>query len=188
MNLLDIIEKNLANTNLSLNEFFFLCSSYYPLTEEQIKDLKIKWKIPLNSRDFTIYKEPYAKFKEVLDKKLFESSYKETLSLANTLKEIFPKGKKEGTSLYWTEGTTLIDKRLRAFFKKYGEYSKEDIIEATKRYVESFHGDYSYMRTLKYFIFKDVKGAEEVENSSDLLTWIENKNDKEPTIIDVEIC
>lgn len=188
MNLLDIIEKTLINSDLSLNEFFFLCSSYYPLSEDQIKELKVRWKIPLNSRDFTIYREPHTKLKTLLDRKILETSYKDTLSLANTLKEIFPKGKKEGTSLYWTEGATLIDKRLRAFFKKYGEYSKEEIIDATKRYVESFHGDYSYMRTLKYFIFKDIRGAEEIENSSDLLTWIENKNDKEPTIIDVEIC
>lgn len=98
-------------------------------------------------------------------------------ALARALKELFPKGKKDGTSQYWAEGVALIVKRLKLFFKKYGkDFTNEQIIEATKSYVESFNGNYSFMRTLKYFIFKEaINAAGEVESTSDLLSYIENK-------------
>lgn len=97
-------------------------------------------------------------------------------NLARRLKEVFPKGKKDGTSQYWTEGVALIVKRLRIFFKKYGEdYSDDTIIEAAEKYVSSFNGNYAYMRTLKYFIWAEKPNkAGEVESTSDLLTSIEN--------------
>lgn len=96
--------------------------------------------------------------------------------LAKCLKEIYPKGRKEGTNTYWTEGNALIIKRLKLFFKKYGaDYTDEQIIQATKSYVESFNGDYRFMRVLKYFIFKEEKGADGmVESTSDLINRIDN--------------
>ena len=102
-------------------------------------------------------------------------------SLAVRLKEIFPKGKKPGTSQYWTEGVALIVKRLRIFFKKYGEdYTDEQILSAAEKYVRSFNGNYSYMRTLKYFIWAEKPNrAGEVESTSDLLTFMENEGQEE---------
>ena len=45
------------------------------------------------------------------------------------------------------------------------------------------------MRTLKYFIFKDVKGDEGIEKSSDLLNFIENKNEiTQDNWDNVELC
>lgn len=100
---------------------------------------------------------------------------KKLMELATELKNIFPKGRKEGTNFYWSDGVILIVKRLKIFIKKYGDtYTKEQIIKATKKYVESFNGDYRYMKLLKYFIFK-----EETESStSDLLTYIENADEE----------
>lgn len=104
-----------------------------------------------------------------------DKSMDELLSLAEKLKEIFPTGKKEGTSNYWAEGKALIVKRLKVFFKKYGSsYTDEQILEAAKKYVEGFNGNYQYMKTLKYFIFKDRIVDGEKEYTSDLLTYIEN--------------
>ena len=81
---------------------------------------------------------------------------------------------------YWTDGISLIIKRLKIFFKKYGIYSNEIIIDATKRYVDSFNGDYRFMKLLKYFIFKEKKGeGGDVESSSDLLNFIENNEGEE---------
>lgn len=101
--------------------------------------------------------------------------------LAIRLKEIFPKGKKPGTTQYWAEGNALIVKRLKVFFKKYGEeYTDEQILSAAKRYVESFNGNYSYMRTLKYFIWAEkTNKVGEVESTSDLLTFMENVGQEE---------
>lgn len=117
---------------------------------------------------------------------------KERLSnLAKQLKEIFPKGKKDGTNTYWSEGIALIIRRLKLFFKKYGNtYTDEQILNATKSYVQSFNGNYQFMRVLKYFIFKEGKGADGmIEGTSDLVNAIENagqetiNNDWSTTIV-----
>lgn len=98
------------------------------------------------------------------------------VQLATRLKEIFPKGKKDGTNYYWADGVTLIVRRLKLFFKKYGNtYTDEQIIQATSKYVEGFNGNYAYMRLLKYFILKEKVGAAgEVEGDSELISYIEN--------------
>ena len=104
-----------------------------------------------------------------------DKSMEELLEIAEGLKSIFPQGKKDGTSNYWAESKLLIVKRLKSFFKRYGsEYTKEQILEAAQKYVEGFNGRYQYMRTLKYFIFRDRNSLGEAEVSSDLLTYIEN--------------
>lgn len=106
-------------------------------------------------------------------------------NLAIKLMDIFPKGKKEGTSVYFKGNKKDNKLRLQKFFKLYGNtYTDEQIIEAAKRYVESFNGNYSYMRALKYFIWKDEKktdgeGKVYVEEVSDLATYIENEGDSQ---------
>lgn len=106
-------------------------------------------------------------------------------TLASSLKELFPKGRKQGTSQQWTEGIDLIIKRLKIFFKKYPSaesYSNEEILEAASRYMKSFNGDYHYMRILKYFIWGEKRNdAGEVESTSDLLTYLENASQKDET-------
>ena len=118
---------------------------------------------------------------EVLDSVIMDSDKEQEpqdrlIQLATRLKEIFPKGKKDGTNYYWADGVTLIVRRLKLFFKKYGNtYTDEQIIQATSKYVEGFNGNYTYMRLLKYFIFKEKVGAAgEVEGDSELISYIEN--------------
>lgn len=105
--------------------------------------------------------------------------------LAQTLINIFPTGTKrmEGHArgVSWRGNKKDIAARLRKFFAKYGKYSYEDIINATKRYVDSFHEDYTYMRVLKYFIWKDEKqydefGVYSTNPTSDLADFLENKD------------
>lgn len=116
----------------------------------------------------------------VIDSEGIKKSDEEILILAGKLKEVFPTGKKDGTSNYWAEGKALIAKRLKAFFKKYGtDYTDEQIINAAKKYVEGFNGNYQFMRTLKYFIFKDRDIAGEREYTSDLLNYLENAGNEE---------
>ena len=118
---------------------------------------------------------------EVLDSVIMDSDKEQEpqdrlIQLATRLKEIFPKGKKDGTNYYWADGVALIVRRLKLFFKKYGNtYTDEQIIQATSKYVEGFNGNYTYMRLLKYFIFKEKVGAAgEVEGDSELISYIEN--------------
>lgn len=105
-------------------------------------------------------------------------------NLAKELMALFPKGKKEGTSQYWKGNTREITLKLAKFFKLYGnKYSDEQIITATKNYIDSFNGDYRFMRVLKYFIWKNVsktnsEGVGYVEECSDLAAFIENSKDE----------
>lgn len=98
-------------------------------------------------------------------------------NLATKLKEIYPKGKKDGT-WYWADGVAVIARRLQIFFHKYDkkmELTDDQIINATKRYVEEKQAQPD-MRLLKYFIFKEAVGkGGDVEPTSDLLTYIENE-------------
>ena len=103
-------------------------------------------------------------------------------SLAEQLRLIFPKGIKVGNSA-WRGNVREITLRLQKFFKLYGnEWTDDEIIDATRRYVEHFNGDYTYMRILKYFIIKfdtkqDEEGNSHREDVSELATWLENGSD-----------
>lgn len=108
------------------------------------------------------------------------ASDEELTRLAKRLKEIYPKGKKEGR-WYWAEAESLIKRRLQAFFVKYGRRSSEEIIDATERYVQEKQGQPD-MRLLKYFIFREHKTDGETNASSDLLTWIENRGEEERSV------
>ena len=72
---------------------------------------------------------------------------------------LFPKGKKEGSSVsFRTNPKELFDK-FKWFFKEYPEYTWEDVLTVTKNYVASYNEsmDYTYMQTSKYFIKKEDK-------------------------------
>lgn len=105
--------------------------------------------------------------------------------LGEEMKELFPKGKKEGTQVYWRGNKRELTLRLKKFFKLYGSnYSKEQILKATKDYVESFNGIYNNMRVLKYFIWKDMRktmedGTVQVVEVSELADHLENVGQEE---------
>ena len=102
-------------------------------------------------------------------------------SLAGKMMAIMPQIKKEGTKYYFKCNKREIILKLKKFFKLYGQYSDDQILEATQRYVSSFNGNYSFMRILKYFILKDERkqdseGNTYVDEVSELATFLENKN------------
>lgn len=105
------------------------------------------------------------------------------VKLANKLREIFPAGKKPGYAYTWRDSESCIVDRLKKFFLKYGDYPDDEIIKATKKYVDSFNGNYTYMQLLKYFIWKNkITGEEyvngrmvgEVEKQSQLAAYLED--------------
>ena len=97
--------------------------------------------------------------------------------LADKLRELYPEGRKEGTNYYWRDSTKIIARKLKALDKKYGiDFTDEQAINATKRYIDSFNGNYTYMQLLKYFIMKNVLKDGELEETSQLLSYIENED------------
>lgn len=106
-------------------------------------------------------------------------------NLAAQLRELFPKGLKVGSSA-WRGNVREITLRLQKFFKVYDytNWTDEEILEATKRYIDHFNGNYTYMRILKYFIMKSDKvtsedGTVRIEDKSELATWLENDTEEE---------
>lgn len=101
------------------------------------------------------------------------------LNLAAKLIELFPKGRKEGTNYMWRDSKAIIAKRLKAVVKKYDvEFTDEQAVEATRRYVASFNGDYRYMQLLKYFLMK--KNTLTGDENSQFLSYLENDDSSNP--------
>lgn len=105
-------------------------------------------------------------------------------NLANRMKEVYPKGKMPGTPYYYQCNTREIMLKLKKFFKIYGNYADDDIVEATKRFVSSFNGNYKFLPLIKYFIFKDKlvmdeDGMQHVSPESQLATFLENKDNND---------
>lgn len=110
--------------------------------------------------------------KNVIDK---DSEFTE---LATELREIYPAGRKDGTTYMWRGTTAEVAKKLKTLVVKYGyTINREDVLKATKEYVNSFNGNYRYMQLLKYFILKSVKDADgNVDIKSELMSLIENSD------------
>lgn len=117
-----------------------------------------------------------------------EKSDEELLELAKQMRELYPQGKMKDrygrlTPYYYRCNNGEVVKKLKKFFTIFGSVSDEDILDATRRYVASFQGNYTGMRLIKYFILKDdVKPGEDgnhVEQVSDLATFLENRESEE---------
>lgn len=97
-------------------------------------------------------------------------------NLADKLREIYPDGKISNTNYYYKSNRKDVINKLKTFFKIYGtKYTDEQIINATKKYIESFNGNYTYLKLLKYFIWKDERLKGESVQSL-LADFIENEN------------
>ena len=102
----------------------------------------------------------------------------ELLSLVEKLQALFPSGRKYDDSgipkWSWRGNKIDVVKKLQKFFKLYGNYKQEDIIQATTNYVNRYKYDNKAMRILPYFIYKEIDGG-----VSDLATELEGLNDVE---------
>ena len=104
--------------------------------------------------------------------------------LADKLREIYPSGKIPNTNYYYKCNRQDIINKLKTFFKMYGtKYTDEQIINATQKYINSFNGNYTYLKLLKYFIWKDERLKGESVQSL-LADFIENESSEDITNTD----
>ena len=118
----------------------------------------------------------------------------ELMNLAIRIQECFPKMAQPDkfgrpTKYFFRCNKREIMLSLKRFYEAYGEViedvTDDDIIDATRRYVaEGAKEGYRGMRLSKYFIFKneqkkDEDGIGHIEQVSDLMTYLENKESEE---------
>lgn len=110
----------------------------------------------------------------------------ELLGLVEKLQALFPTGRKCDDSgipkWSWRGNKIDIVKKLQKFFKLYGNYKQEDIIQATTNYVNRYKYDNKAMRILPYFIYKEIDGG-----ISDLATELEGLNDTENENVSIDL-
>lgn len=180
---LTIDQTILDKHNISIGEFMIL---YLSANSIDIKEC-IESIIKKNLADRNLFSENSIvvsdKVKDLITTIIIDSDKNvidkdsEFLELANEMRELYPKGKKEGTTYLWRGTTAEVAKKLKTLVVKYGySFSKEQVLKATKEYVNSFNGNYKRMRLLKYFVLKSEKDADDNINIiSELMSLIENE-------------
>ena len=179
---LTIDQTILENNNLTLEEFLVLFLSAKEVDIGNIsqslvakgfadKDLFSSGKLVISDK----VKDLISTISIDSDKNVIDKD-SEFTELATELREIYPAGRKDGTTYMWRGTTAEVAKKLKTLVVKYGfVINKESVIKATKEYVNSFNGNYRYMQLLKYFILKSVKDADgNVDIKSELMSIIEN--------------
>ena len=94
---------------------------------------------------------------------------------AGIMMNLYPKGNKPYTNASWRGNKMEVIQKLARLRELTNEDFDIDLLEkATKKYIESFNGDYTFMRTLPYFILKRTIDNGTFTYRSDLLSVIEN--------------
>lgn len=174
----DVLEKY----NLSMDEFLVLLLTYNKANIREVKQSLVEKRLA----DFSVFDDELvisSTTKDLITSISIDSDVKvlskdkEFRELADKLKELFPKGKKAGTTYMWRDSTAVIARKLKTLVVKYDyQFTEEQAIKATKAYVESFNGDYTYMQLLKYFILKSLPDG---EIKSDFMSYIENEGQED---------
>lgn len=174
-----VADKILDKYNLSIEEFLilYICSKEY-----DIKEL-IDTIIAKGYADKNLYNPNTAivsnNVKEIISSVIIDSDKavidkeEDYLKVAKKMQEIFPKGRKEGTTYAWRDCTAVIAKKLKTLVVKFDfKFTEEEALNATKKYVESFNGNYKFMQLLKYFILKNDTTTGDIK--SEFMSLIEN--------------
>lgn len=182
---LTIDEKVCNKHNMTLEEFLVA------LTVRQVEDSKKVTK-ELLRKEVLVHREQEGylvtqHWSDVIDEILCDSVGEiddgaRLLNLAKKMREIYPGGRMPGTVYYYRCNDREVVLKMKKFFLQYGNYSDEKILEATQRYVDSFHGDYRYLPLIKYFISKNKKVTDEdgtvhITEVSPLADYLENREE-----------
>lgn len=181
---ISVSEEVLKKYGLSLNEFLllYLCSRETDinnvansLVEKRLADKSLKEEFVVVVSD---------NIKELIATILVDSAKvvlnknSDFMELADKMREIFPAGRKPDTTYYWRDSTQLIARKLSTLVTKFDiSFTEEEALTATRRYVESFNGDYRFMQLLKYFILKTDKNTGEIK--SEFMSLLQNPEEQE---------
>ena len=179
-----INDKILDKYHLTLEEFLvlYLCSKEIDI-EDTIQDLILMGIVDkdLNNKASAVVSN---NTKELITSIIIDSDKavvnkdEEFNALAAKLRELFPEGKKAGTTYYWRDSIPVISRKLKTLVAKFGvQFTEEEALNATRKYVESFNGDYRYMQLLKYFILKTDKTTGDIR--SEFLSILQNADSSE---------
>jgi hypothetical protein len=91
-----------------------------------------------------------------------------------TYRDLFPTSKVAGKLV--RNNLSDLEQRMTWFMRTYPQYSWENILNATRKYLEAFNGDYKYCMTSAYFIKKDDKTKASL---SLLSSWCEAELDND---------
>jgi len=180
---ISVSEDVLKKYELSLNEFLllYLCSRETDinsvaksLVQKGLADKSLKEEFIVVVSD---------NIKELIATILIDSAKavlnknSDFIDLANKMREIFPAGRKPDTTYYWRDSTQLIARKLSTLVTKFDiSFTEEEALNATRRYVNSFNGDYRFMQLLKYFILKTDKNTGEIK--SEFMSLLQNPEEQ----------
>jgi hypothetical protein len=110
------------------------------------------------------------------------TTYKKYIPLAKKMQEVYISGVMPDGVHRYKSNSTEVAKKLEKFFELYDEYTDEEIIDATKRYVAAYRGNYLYAKALNNFVWKmedrrNEEGKSYKERHSFLADYLENKDD-----------
>ena len=177
---ISINEQILDKYHLTLEEFLvlFLCSRDCDI-EATIKSLILMGIVdkdlhnPFSAVVSDNTKEIVASIIIDSDSKVIDKD-EEFSALADKMRDLYPDGKKPGSTYYWKDSVPIIARKLKTLVAKFGvQLTEEKVLSATRRYIESFNGNYTYMQLLKYFILKTDKTTGDIR--SELLSYMENE-------------
>ena len=184
------IPDSIKEYGITLRELIFLLCSYLSLDLEEAKTT-------LTLKNIGVYVEnvPWLilsdKQRDLIDK-ILENREAKTISnshrtqtqldsLAKQMRELFPVGSmvtSNGMKYSWRGSVSEISKRMKRWFEKYpNNYTDEEILQATRNYVNNFRFSKNGMKTLIYFIMKNENNLGETIETSLLQRELENMAD-----------
>ena len=164
-----IIDEKICTKHKMTVQEVLLALAFRMNNSDIVIDNMLRREILINKGDYLVTQH----WSDVLDEILSDSSGsveksdEELLELAKQMRELYPQGKMKDrygrmTPYYYRCNNSEVVKKLKKFFTIFGNVPDEEILDATKRYVASFQGNYTGMRLIKYFILKDdVKPGED---------------------------
>jgi hypothetical protein len=115
------------------------------------------------------------KLKRVRKTELPFSEWEEQIVKYN---DMFPKGKKQGSSVTFKTNPKELFERFKWFFREYPEYTWGDVLTATEMYIKVYEeaNDFTYMQTSKYFVKKEDKSKTTTSSLASLIYNIKSDN------------